>query len=132
MNVSFTGVQTLPSRDIAKSIEIVRDLDKILDALKEWGDCRQAEVHETYTCMQELSAFVDAANEGVLWRQLHMCKEGLKLRISKMIFDLPAESEEAMHTSNLSLQDIADAWTQILWERTTRTKDCDGKISRHF
>ena len=98
----------------------MRELDKILDELKVWVDASKEPVHESHTCVRELCAFVEAAGEGVLWRQFQTCQQGLQLRISKIILDLPREADDAIHASKLSLQDIADEWTEILWKRVMR------------
>lgn len=128
-------MEKLRSKEIARNIKLVRKLDEILDILSDEIDGRQINIREEDSPVKELCAFVDAMErkgENACVQRFGMLSDALRLQISEILCDMAPEGEECLQTTSLTLKDVGDAWTQILWERTMRAMNVDGSTCRHF
>jgi hypothetical protein len=130
-------MNTMPSRDIAKDIDIVRELDRMQDTFYKHVDREILNIRDDDSPIKELCAAADAF--AVDWRacedKFGLSAGSLRLKISEMICELSAEAENHLHAAKVStesLQDAADAWTEILWNRNVRRPNDDGSVCKHF
>lgn len=132
------AVEALPSRQLARSVAALRELDNLLDGLMDYIDPNcLPDLDEKAGPVRVLCAYAEEMHDE--WRECQarfgMSPEMLRLRISEILVnDMAPEAEEALQqvAGPTTLQDVAEAWTRILWRRTMRFVDEDGTVHKHF